>query len=161
MKTSLKEQSDAYGEGEMTCFAHIVRQHKHDNCLFLSNDTDYILYALLAGATRERDNKTIMSEWWLEITLTHKKSGLGGTKQNKISEYWDINNLIHTIEEKLPSLEYPVRKIVVVYLTAGSDFTEKWYNKSYSTFLKTFPTQVQYVKDVVNKSDYTLLNSHA
>ena len=54
MKTSLKEQSDAYGEGEGTCFAHIVRQHKHDNCLFLSNDTDYILYALLAGAKRER-----------------------------------------------------------------------------------------------------------
>ena len=54
MKTSLKEQSDAYGEGEGTCFAHIVRQHKHNNCLFLSNDTDYILYALLAGATRER-----------------------------------------------------------------------------------------------------------
>ena len=44
MKTSLKEQSFAYGEGEGTCFAHIVRQQKHDNCLFLSNDSDSILY---------------------------------------------------------------------------------------------------------------------
>ena len=57
VKTSLQEQSNTYGEGEGTCFAHIIRQHKHDNCLFVSNDTDSILYALLAGATRERKQK--------------------------------------------------------------------------------------------------------
>ena len=54
--------------------------------------------------------------------------------------------------KKLPSLKY---------LAAGSDFTEKWYNKSHATFLKTFLTQVEYVEDLVNESDYSLLNSHA
>ena len=72
VKTSLQEQSNAFGEGEGACFAHIVRQHKHDNCLFVSNDTDSILYALLAGAARERENKKFTSEWWLEITFTQK-----------------------------------------------------------------------------------------
>ena len=57
VKTSLQEQSNAYREGEGACFAHIVRQHKHVNSLFVSNDSDSILYALLAVATRERERK--------------------------------------------------------------------------------------------------------
>ena len=48
-----------------------------------------------------------------------------------------------------------------MYLAAGSDFTEKWYNKSHTTFLKTFLAQGEYVKNLVNENDYTLLNSHA
>ena len=134
---------------------------KNDNCLFVSNDTDFILYALLAGATRKRENKKFTSEWWLEITFTQKKLGLGGTKQNKSSEYWDINNLTYTIGEKLPSGKYPVHNVVVTYLAAGFDFTEKWYNKSHATFFKTFLAQVEYVKYLVNDNDYTLLNSQA
>ena len=69
----------------------------------------------------------------------------------------DIDNLIYTIEEKLPSPKYPVHNIVVIYLAAGSDFTEKWYNKSHATFL----TQVEHVKDLFNESDYNLPSSHA
>ena len=72
VKTSLQEQSNAYREGEGACFAHIVRQPKHVNCLFVSNDSDSILYALLAVATRERENKKFTSECWLEITFTQK-----------------------------------------------------------------------------------------
>ena len=68
VKTSLQEQLNTYREGGGACFAHIVRQHKHDNCLFVTNDTDSIPYALLAGASRESENKKFMSEWWLEIT---------------------------------------------------------------------------------------------
>ena len=64
VKTSLQEQSNAYGEGEGACFAHIVRQHKHDNCLFVSNDTDSILYALLAGAARERIKNSRQNGGW-------------------------------------------------------------------------------------------------
>ena len=73
VKTSLQEQWNAYGEVEGAYFVHIVRQHKHDNCPFVSNDTDSILFVLLAGATRERQNKKFTWEWWLEITFTQKK----------------------------------------------------------------------------------------
>ena len=101
-----------------------------------------------------------MSEQWLELTFTQKSSGLAGTKQNKTIEFWDINNLIYTIEKKLPSLKHPIHNIALRYLAEGSDFTEKCYNKSHATFLKTFLKQVEYVKDLVKECDYTLLNSH-
>ena len=54
----------------------------------------------------------------------------------------------------------PAYSIVVLYLSAGSDFSEKWFGKIHDSFLKTFIKHAQFIGDLVNEKT-TNVNSNA
>ena len=75
-----------------------------------------------------------------------------GVKKGKASEFWNINTLIHNIELKLSlnkSVTNHALNIVALYLAGGSDFTDKWYNKTHETFLVQLMTHTEYTEDLV------------
>ena len=75
-----------------------------------------------------------------------------GVKKGKASEFWNINTLIHNIELKLSlnkSVTNHALNIVALYLAGGSDFTDKWYNKTHETFLVQLMKHTEYTEDLV------------
>lgn len=54
IKISLNEEVNRHAEGEGRAVTNLVRNHLDDNCLIVSNDTDSLLYTILA-ATEERN----------------------------------------------------------------------------------------------------------
>ena len=51
--------------------------------------------------------------------------------------------------------------MIILYLSAGSDFTEKWYSKTHATFFKRFIKHSTYITDLVNPVKTTALNSNS
>ena len=76
-----------------------------------------------------------------------------------MSQFWDINNLIYIIENHLPDVENAVLSLVILYLSAGSDLTEKWYYKTHATFLKRYTIHSSFIGDLINSNGY-LLNTN-
>ena len=65
---------------------------------------------------------------------------------------WDINVLIYNIEKRLSIqklIQNPVLDIAAIYLAGGSDFTDKWYNKTNESFLVQWIKYAEYVADLV------------
>jgi len=135
-------------EGEGAAAAQVAKHHLHENCLVVSNDTDSLLYMLLASLKRERVNGKYVTQWWLQIPVL-KKSVACGYKSE--SEYWDINELIYSIEAKFPTSEHSIQNVVILYLAAGSDITEKWFGKTHKLFLEKFIQNFDYIGDLVTK----------
>ena len=79
VKISLEEKMNNYFEGEGAAAKQLV-QHNKDNCLLISNDTDALLYALLAGVSRERTNQVFENEFWLQLNFSQTKTDVCGTK---------------------------------------------------------------------------------
>ena len=100
----------------------------------VSNDSDAILYTLLAASQWNRENNKFCTEFWLEVVHISNSTSICGVKNKKVSEYSDINKLIYAIEEKLPSITNPVLSLIVLYLCAVSDLTEKWFGITHTTF---------------------------
>jgi len=96
----------------------------------------------------------------LEMNTLKKQNGACGNNFIKTSEYWDINELIYGVECKLNSIKYPIEAVVIVYLIAGCDFTEKWYAKTHETFLKRYINHCTYVGDLSN-DDQMSVNGNA
>ena len=159
IRTNAYERANRYGEGEGAAVAHIARDHPNDNCLIISNDSDAILYSLLAALQRNRVDGKYKSELWLEIVFTQRKTGICGTSNNRVSEFWNINELIYAIETELATLDNAVYSIVVLYLSAGSDFIEKWYSKTHETFLKAFMKHVKFIGSLITANDITNLDA--
>ena len=83
-------------EGEGAAFAPLNRFHTDENCLMISNDSDALMYGLLCGSSRTQSKqdgkfKTVL---WVQLNHTQQKTGICGSK-NKISEFFNINNLIY------------------------------------------------------------------
>ena len=151
IKISLEEKMNNYFEGEGAAAKQLL-QHNKDNCLLISNDTDALLYALLAGVSRERTNQVFENEFWLQLNFSQTKTDVCGTKNRRASEFWDVNKLIYAIEEKLQySLEKPspIYSLLVVYLAGGSDMTDKWFQKTHNTFLKAWLQNQSYIGQMV------------
>ena len=121
-----------------------------ESVIVVSNDTDSLFYCLIAANKRNRVENKFLNHFWLEINYTSKLTRLRGCKNKKISEYWDISELIYCIEARLPDLKSAVLSLVVLYLSAGSDLTEKWCGKTHSLFLKKFLTHSEFIGDLVN-----------
>ena len=122
--------------------------------------THGLFYCLIAAMKRKRINKKFKNEFWLELHYTSKARGLSGSKKNLVSEFWDINNLIYSIENHLPDVENAVLSRTILYLSAGSDLTEKWYSKTHATFLKRYTTHSSFFGDLINSNGY-LLNANS
>ena len=69
---------------------------------------------------------------------------------------WHVNNLIYSIENHLPDVENAVLSLVILYLSGGSDLTEKWYSKTHGTFLKRYTTHSSFIGDLINLNEYLL-----
>ena len=81
-------------------------------------------------------------------------------QKNRVSEFCDINTLIYSIENHLPDVENAVLSLVILYLSAGSGLTEKWYSKTHATFLKRYTTHSSFFGDLINSNGY-LLNANS
>ena len=86
----------------------------------------------------------------MEILYTSNVTGLTGSKNNRISEYWNINELIYSIEHLLPNIGNPVLSLIVLCLSAGSDLTEKWFGKTQATFIKKYMAHSDFIGDLIN-----------
>ena len=81
-------------------------------------------------------------------------------KGGRTSELWNTDQLIYNTEMKFEldiykSICDPVLGMVVLYLAAGSDLTEKLYGKTHETFLIKWMKHARYVKDLVSYEDET------
>lgn len=74
-------------------------------------------------------------------------------KLRSTNQFWDINKLIYAIEYKLNDIKYPIQSLVTVYLAAGSDFTEKWFQKTHETFLKTYLKHKEFIGSLLDKEN--------
>ena len=155
-KVNALDMENTYCEGEGAAVAFIKRNHLKENVIVVSNDTDSLFYCLIAANKRDRVQNKFLNQFWLEINYTSKLTGLSGCKNKRISEYWDINELIYCIEARLPNLKNAALSLVVLYLSAGSDLTEKWYGKTHSLFLKKFLTHSEFIGDLVNINPFQL-----
>ena len=147
------DKANNHAEGEGASFSPIVCQHETENCFIVSNDTDAIIYALLAGIQRPRNERhQFKSELWVQIVYSQSNSEeVLGTKKGKTAEFWNINNLIYNIEAKFRakgSIKNPVMEIVALYLVGGCDHTEKWHAKTHETFMSQWLYHSDYVKDL-------------
>ena len=151
------DRENDFCEGEGAAFAPLNRFHTDENCLVISNDSDALMYGLLCGSSRTRSKQDgkFKTELWVQLNHTQQKTGICGSKNNKISEFWNINNLIYGIEEtfKDEKLLQAVLGTVIIYLAGGSDFTEKWYQKTHRSFLEAWIRSNSYVGDLVVKEE--------
>ena len=153
MKSSLTDNVNYSFEGEGAAAAQVLK-HPDSNWLLISNDTDAILYALLAGIRRPRNGNLFRNNFWLQLNFMQNKTGVCGTQRNKVSEFWDINKLIYTIEERLGRINSkprPFYSILSVYLATGSDMTDKWYQKTHDTFMNAWLLNLHYIGELVNQ----------
>ena len=147
------DRKNQYAEGEGTSFSPAVRFHESENCLIVSNDTDAIIYGILAGLQRPRNAQgDFLGQLWVQIVYLQSKTGVMGVRKGKAFEFWNINMLIHNIELKLSlnnSVTNHALKIVALYLAGRSDLTDKWYNKTHETFLVQLMKHTEYIEDLV------------
>ena len=87
--------------------------------------------------------------------------GVCGVRNKKVSEFWNINELVYAIEKKLAMISNPVYSIVTLYLSAGSDFTEKWFGKTHESFLKSFIKHADFIGSLVDQNNTTTLIGNA
>ena len=123
------EIQNAYCEGEGAAVRFIVRNHLQENVMVVSNDTDALFFCMIGANKRDRTGNEFTHEFWLEIVYTSNTTGLTGSKNHRVSEYWNINELTYSVENHLPDIENPVLLLLVLHLSAGSDLTEKWFGK--------------------------------
>ena len=155
------DMQNTYCEGEGAAVGFIVRSHLQENVMVVSNDTDALFYCMTAGNKRDRVNNEFSHEIWFEIVYKSNATGLTGSKNSRVSEYWNINELIYSIENRFPNIDNPVLSLIVLYLSAGSDLTEKWYGKTHTTIFKKFITHSDFTGDLVNLSNIRTLNSNS
>ena len=160
VKINALDLQNTYCEGEGAAVGFIIRNNLEENVIVVSNDTDALFYCLIAAMKRKRINTKFKNEFWLELHYTSKTTGLCASKKNLVSEFWDINNLIYSIENHLTDVENAVLSLVILYLSAGSDLTEKWYSKTHATFLKRYTTHSSFIGDLINSNGY-LLNANS
>ena len=116
---------------------------------------------MIAANKRDHVGNGFSHEFWLEILYTLNATGLRGSKNNRVSEYWNINVLIYSVEHLLPNTGNPVLSLVVLYLNAGSDLTEKWFGKTHATFMKKYIAHSDFLGDLINSSNIRTLNSNS
>ena len=51
--------------------------------------------------------------------------------------------------------------MIVLYFSAGSDITEKWFGKVRATFLKKHIAYSNFIGDLINSSNIRTLNSNS
>ena len=147
------DMQNTYCEGEGAAVGFIVRNHLQENVMVVSNDTDALFYCMMAANKRDRVSNEFSHEFWLEILYTSNATGLTGSKNNRVSEYWNINELIYSVEHLLPNIGNPVLSLVVLYLSADSDLTEKWFGKTHATFMKKYIAHSDFIGDLINSSN--------
>ena len=59
---------------------------------------------MIAANRRDRVSNEFSYESWLGILYTLNATGLTESKNNKVSEYWNINELIYNIEHLPPNI---------------------------------------------------------
>ena len=116
---------------------------------------------MIAANKRDHVGNGFSHEFWLEILYTLNATGLTGSKNNRVSEYWNINVLIYSVEHLLPNIGNPVLSLVVLYLNAGSDLAEKWFGKTHATFMKKYIAHSDFIGDLINSSNIRTLNSNS
>ena len=116
---------------------------------------------MIAANKRDHVGNGFSHEFWLEILYTLNATGLTGSKNNRVSEYWNINVLIYSVEHLLPNIGNPVLSLVVLYLNAGSDLTEKWFGKTHATFMKKYFAHSDFIGDLINSSNIRTFNSNS
>ena len=154
MNSSLTDNVNYFFESEGAATAQLLKHLDSNQWLLISNDTDAILYALLAGIRRPRNGNLFINNFWLQLNFMQNKTGVCGTKRDKVSEFWDINKLIYTIEEILGRINnkpHPVYSILAVYLATGSDMTDKWYQKTHDKFMNAWLLNLHYIGELVNQ----------
>lgn len=144
----------AEGEGAATS---MLLQHPDKNWQMTTNDTDGILYALQLGASRQRECNCFRNEFLVEFT--YRSNGRGKIKKGQISEYWDVNRMLKAIENH-PSLSTstPIYDLVVVYLTAGTDYTNRFFGKTHSHFLQTWLRHCDYIGQLTTQHPTTKIS---
>ena len=119
-----------------------------------------LCFCLIAAMQRKRIKNKFKKEFWLEIHYTSKTTGLSEPKKDLVSKFWDINNLIYSIENHLPDVKNAILSLVGLYLSPGLDLTEKWYSKTHTTFLKRHTTHSSFIGDLIDSNGY-LLNANS
>ena len=99
--------------------------------------------------------------FWFEILYTSNATRLTDSKNNRVSEYWNINELIYSTEHFLPNIKNPVLSLTVLFLSAGSDLTGKWFGKTHATFMKKYIAHSDFIGGLINSSNTCTLNSNS
>ena len=79
---------NTYYEVEGTAVRFIDRNHLQENIIVVSNDTGA---CILPANKRDHVSNEFSLEFWLEIVYTSNATGLIGSKDNRVSEYWNVN----------------------------------------------------------------------
>ena len=103
-RISALDVQNTYCEGEGAAVGFIVRNHLQENVMVVSNDTDALFYCMIAANRGDCVSNEFGYESWLESLYTSNATGLTDSKNNKVSDYWNINELIYNIEHLLPNI---------------------------------------------------------
>ena len=152
---------NTYCEGEGAAVGFIVCNHLQENVMVVFKYIDTLFYCMIDANKRDRVSHEFSHEFWLEILCTTNPAGLTGSKNNSVSEYWNINELIYSIEHLLPNIGNPVLSLIVLYLSAGSELTEKWFGKTHATFIKKYMAHSDFIGDLINSRNIRTLNSNS
>ena len=115
VKINALDLQNTFCEGEGAAVGFIIRNHLGDNVIVVSNVTNALFYCLIVAMKRKRINKKFKNKFWLELHYTSKTTRLNRSKKNLVSKFWDINNLIYSIENHLPDVENAV--LLLLYLS--------------------------------------------
>ena len=151
------DMQNTYCEGEGAAVGFIVCNHLQENVMVISKDTDTLFYCMIDANKRDCVSNEFSHEFWLEILYTTNATGLTGSKNNSVSEYWNINELIYIIEHLPPNIGNPVLSLIVLYLSAGSELTGKWFGKKHATFMKKYIAHSDFFGGLMNSSNIRTL----
>ena len=149
---------NTYCEGGGAAVGFIIRNYLQENVMVVSNDTDAIFFCKIAANKRDRVSNEFSHVLWLETVYASSTTGLACSKNSRVSEYWNINELIYRIENRLPDIQNPVLSLIVLYSSAGSDLTEKWFGKTHARVLKKYIAHSGFIGDLINSSNIGTLN---
>ena len=158
-RASLPCEANRFAEGEGASVANAINNNDNKSCLIVSNDTDSIMYALLAGNLRRGIGDEFLNEFWIQISHT-SSTGNFCSSNDSVGEFWDINKLIYALETTLTELRFPIYDVVVIYLSAGTDFTDKWHYKTHEKFFSVFLRNKNFIVDLVKECDGRIILDH-
>jgi len=74
---------------------------------------------------------------------------------------WYMVHILYLNIYSISDINNPVESITILYLTAGSDFTEKWFGKTHEHFLKSYIKHSDFIGNLYDNKNSCMINCHS